>query len=45
MTHMDAYRHSPVKTPARIAVMIMKICNSPHPTEVPKGPRNEALIP
>jgi len=25
--------------------MIMKICNSPHPTEVPKGPRNVALIP
>src|SRR5712675_1239437 len=37
--------HSPVKTPAKVAVMIIKICNSPHPTDVPNAPRYVALIP
>src|SRR6267142_2663027 len=31
--------HSPVKTPAIVAVIIMKICNKPHPTDVPSAPR------
>src|SRR6266850_5808519 len=37
--------HSPVKTPAKVAVMIIKICNRPHPTDVPNAPRYVALIP
>src|SRR4029077_14624336 len=35
----------PVKTPANVAVMIMKICNRPHPTDVPSAPRYVALTP
>lgn len=31
--------HSPVRTPDRFAVMIMKIWNSAQPTEVPSVPR------
>src|SRR5258708_7805034 len=40
-----AFLHSPVRTPDSVAVMIINIWNSPHPTEVPRGPRNVVLMP
>jgi len=40
-----AFLHSPVRTPDSVAVMIINIWKSPHPTKVPRGPRNVVLMP
>jgi hypothetical protein len=45
MARREADLHSPVNTPDKVAVAIMKIWSSPHPIEVPREPRNTALIP
>jgi hypothetical protein len=45
LAERQACFHSPVKTPAMVAVMIMKICNRPQPTDVPSAPRYVALTP
>ena len=37
----EALFHSPEKMPEAVAVAIINICMSPHPMEVPSGPRKD----